>query len=67
MGYSRNISVQFDKKKIFISSNNIDPEKTDVDVKEITYGFKILSSVFAGGMSKICLDNLEKKMQMVRA
>ena len=51
-----------DERKIFFSSQNADPDVSEVNLTEISMGFKLLSSCFAvpRGMSKMSLDNLEK-------
>lgn len=54
---------QIDKKGLFFTSTN-NSKDTAVNVAEIALGFKIVSSQFAGGMSKVCLDSLETKEKL---
>ena len=49
-----------DPKNIFFKSVNNIEEVENVNVIEIAMGFKLVSSCFVGGMSKISLDSLEK-------
>ena len=48
-----------DPHNLFYKTTNADPS-TDIDVNEISMGFKLLSSCYVGGMSKLSLDELEK-------
>lgn len=53
---------RIDPSGVFFYSKNItDEDKKFVDSKEISYGFNIFSSVFADGVSKVCLSNISKK------
>lgn len=49
-----------DPKNVFFKSVNNDEEVENVNVTEIAMGFKLVSSCFVGGMTKISLDSLEK-------
>lgn len=54
---------RIDPDSVFFYSNNIKniDIRSNIDSKEISYGFNIFSSVFAGGVSKVCLSNISKK------
>ena len=54
-----------DSYNLFFKSVNANPAVTEVDITEIAMGFKLVSSCFVGGMSKLSLDKLEEKSNIL--